>query len=59
MIRECPSCGADMTWCECRRCHGMGEITDDDPINGPEYIPCPDCRGIGEVLDCEFCDEDY
>lgn len=46
---------------ECPRCRGEGYIEDDDDFGPPEFVPCWNCRGSGEVLVpvCWKCDDEH
>jgi hypothetical protein len=56
--RVCSTCKTELVWTDCDRCDGTGEIEDDDPINGPEWMRCPDCFGVGEYRVCPNCVEE-
>ncbi len=55
---KCRVCECELQWRDCHRCDGGGIIEDDDPINGPEDMMCPDCLGRGEQEICPNCYED-
>lgn len=47
---------------DCSRCHGEGEVEDDDDLMSfrPHYATCWACQGRGQSswLECELCVQD-
>lgn len=41
LMEKCPTCKAELSYRDCRRCDGTGMVEDDDPINGPEDVRLP------------------
>lgn len=37
---------------KCSRCDGLGRLICDNPHGAQYGVPCPDCKGAGDITDC-------